>query len=49
VRVGGDFITTQFVEVKGAEAVEREIHRVLGGVSMCLWTGSASIWASCMI
>jgi hypothetical protein len=49
VRVGSDFIATQFVEVKGAEAVEREIHRALGGVSMCLTTGSASIWASCVI
>jgi hypothetical protein len=32
VRVGGDFIATQFVEVEGAQAVEREIYRALGGV-----------------
>jgi hypothetical protein len=30
--VGGDFIATQFVEVEGAQAVEREIYRALGGV-----------------
>jgi hypothetical protein len=30
--VGGDFIETQFVEVEGAQAVEREIYRALGGV-----------------
>ncbi|KAJ6463990.1 hypothetical protein C8R45DRAFT_505592 [Mycena sanguinolenta] len=30
VRVGGDFNASQFVEVEGAEAVEREMHRVLG-------------------
>ncbi|KAJ7366575.1 hypothetical protein DFH08DRAFT_834846 [Mycena albidolilacea] len=31
VRVGGDFAASQFVEVQGAEAVEREILRALGG------------------
>ncbi|KAJ6553088.1 hypothetical protein B0H19DRAFT_1155602 [Mycena capillaripes] len=31
VRVGGDFAASQFVEVEGAEAVEREMQRVLGG------------------
>ncbi|KAJ6484509.1 hypothetical protein C8R47DRAFT_556894 [Mycena vitilis] len=31
VRVGGDFAASQFVEVEGAEAVESEIQRVLGG------------------
>ncbi|KAJ7077390.1 hypothetical protein B0H15DRAFT_861711 [Mycena belliarum] len=30
VRVGGDFAASQFVEVQGAEAVEREIHRAVG-------------------
>ncbi|KAJ7030031.1 hypothetical protein C8F04DRAFT_741054 [Mycena alexandri] len=30
VRVGGDFAASQFVEVEGAEAVEREVRRVLG-------------------
>jgi hypothetical protein len=30
--VGGDFIATQFVEVEGAQAVEHEIYRALGGV-----------------
>ncbi|KAJ7437914.1 hypothetical protein B0H11DRAFT_2255011 [Mycena galericulata] len=29
VRVGGDFAASQFVEVGGAEAVERELRRVL--------------------
>ncbi|KAJ7602822.1 hypothetical protein FB45DRAFT_964698 [Roridomyces roridus] len=29
VRVGGDFIASQFVEVEGPEAVERELKRVL--------------------
>ncbi|KAJ7265020.1 hypothetical protein C8J57DRAFT_1330671 [Mycena rebaudengoi] len=31
VRVGGDFVASQFVEVEGAEAVEREMRRALGG------------------
>ncbi|KAJ7637366.1 hypothetical protein DFH06DRAFT_1138978 [Mycena polygramma] len=31
VRVGGDFAASQFVEVEGAEAVESEIQRALGG------------------
>ncbi|KAJ7104479.1 hypothetical protein B0H15DRAFT_27653 [Mycena belliarum] len=31
VRVGGDFTASQFVEVEGAEAVEREMKRALGG------------------
>ncbi|KAJ7621754.1 hypothetical protein DFH06DRAFT_1341081 [Mycena polygramma] len=31
VRVGGDFAASQFVEVEGAEAVERELQRALGG------------------
>ncbi|KAJ7913202.1 hypothetical protein B0H13DRAFT_2471034 [Mycena leptocephala] len=31
VRVGGDFAASQFVEVEGAEAVEREMRRALGG------------------
>ncbi|KAJ7453274.1 hypothetical protein B0H11DRAFT_277926 [Mycena galericulata] len=31
VRVGGDFAASQFVEVEGAEAVEREMQRALGG------------------
>ncbi|KAJ7442402.1 hypothetical protein B0H11DRAFT_2094497 [Mycena galericulata] len=31
VRVGGDFAASQFVEVEGATAVERELQRVLGG------------------
>ncbi|KAJ7222762.1 hypothetical protein B0H12DRAFT_1151148 [Mycena haematopus] len=31
VRVGGNFAASQFVEVQGAEAVEREMRRALGG------------------
>ncbi|KAJ7895376.1 hypothetical protein B0H13DRAFT_2523972 [Mycena leptocephala] len=31
VRVGGDFAASQFVEVQGAEAVEREMRRAPGG------------------
>ncbi|KAJ7144477.1 hypothetical protein C8R44DRAFT_759998 [Mycena epipterygia] len=31
VRVGGDFVASQFVEVEGTEAVEREMRRALGG------------------
>ncbi|KAJ6466043.1 hypothetical protein C8R47DRAFT_1154281 [Mycena vitilis] len=31
VRVGGDFAASQFVEVEGAAAVEREMQRALGG------------------
>ncbi|KAJ7501628.1 hypothetical protein B0H11DRAFT_2188888 [Mycena galericulata] len=30
VRVGGDFAASQFVEVEGAAAIERELRRVLG-------------------
>ncbi|KAK7018334.1 hypothetical protein R3P38DRAFT_1297775 [Favolaschia claudopus] len=36
VRVGGDFTASQFVEVDGAAAVEREIFRVLGDPSVSL-------------
>ncbi|KAF8162406.1 hypothetical protein K438DRAFT_1858547 [Mycena galopus ATCC 62051] len=31
VRVGGDFTASQFLEVEGVEAVERQMQRVLGG------------------
>ncbi|KAJ7180118.1 hypothetical protein C8R43DRAFT_388403 [Mycena crocata] len=36
VRVGGDFAASQFVEVEGAEAVEREMRHVLGGDHVAL-------------
>ncbi|KAJ7706628.1 hypothetical protein B0H16DRAFT_1634862 [Mycena metata] len=47
VRVGGDFLASQFVEVEGAQAVEREMHRAPGGSHVTVDNIGAELGVMC--